>query len=93
MRKPWFRKHDRWWYLTENGKKIRLSQDKVTAHRLWHERHLLASGSRENVDSVLLLVVLDEYLSHVQANHLPTTIRSFTLPHLQPSTAQEQSGT
>lgn len=72
--KPFFRKSRKTWYVELNGKQINLGRDKESAFAAYHK--LLAcpeAAPKQNLDSSLVVVICDKFLSWVQKHRSEAT--------------------
>ena len=77
--KPWYRRSKKCWYVTVNGKMVRLDPDKDESVRLFHE---LKAKKPVLKNDQLLVVVMDELLTWTKKYRRLGTYR-FYIEHFQ----------
>ncbi len=72
---PWFRRTDGWWYVTVNGKQLKLArgrENKAVAEKNWHELMLVrASNPPADSDEHTVASVIDLFLTHSMRLYAP----------------------
>lgn len=71
MRKPYFKKSHKCWYVDLNGKPYRLGTDKETAHQ---EYHRLMAGESPTTPQTTVCQLFDQFLAWTQRNRAPRTL-------------------
>lgn len=69
--KPWFWKARRAWYVTIDGKRRHLAEDKQSAHDVFHE--LMATPRKREIRSDAVVCLIDAFLEWCQKHRAPDT--------------------
>ena len=73
MRKPYFRKYTKSWYVTLDGKQVPLGKDKEKAFETYHE--LMANRGQAQASFVFVAVLFDKYLAWVLEHRSAATYK------------------